>query len=115
MKPTLSIEERKRLALVRFGELLDVLLAGDAPAAAAEYSQVDGQRPIGVGRVRYLRAWRRGYAAGDPEVREDGRARLMTPAAWARHGATVRRREAKPELPVVSSDLLAELGARRTG
>lgn len=88
-------------------------------APARPYSQVDGERPAGVGRVRYLRAWRRGREAGDPEVTSDGRARLMTAAAWQRHGASTARRIATvvPIRANEDSDLLAELGLgkRRTG
>lgn len=47
------------------------------------FSQIDGERPAGVGRARYLRAWHRGDDANDPDVTEDGRARLMTPAGLA--------------------------------
>lgn len=77
------------------------------------YSQLDGQRPPGVGRTRYLRAWRRGRDAGDPEAIADGRARLMTPGAWARHGATTSVRSMRPAKPSAVSlrdDVLSELG-----
>lgn len=87
--------------------------AGGAPSA---HSQVDGQRPIGVGRDRYLRGWRRGRDAADPEVWGDGRARCMTAAAWQRHGASAPKFAAPPALRLVSpprspdADVLAELG-----
>lgn len=83
-----------------------------ATGGEREYSQLDAERPAGVGRARYLRAWRRGRDAGDPECRADGRARTMTPAAWARWGAAAPTRRAK--VCVVGgdlADLLAELGA----
>lgn len=60
--------------------------------ALVEFSQLEGQRPIGVKSTRYLRAWRRGRDAGDPECRADGRARLMTAAAWERWGASAPTR-----------------------
>lgn len=89
------------------------------PAASGPYSQLDGERPSGVGRARYLRAWRRGRAAADPEVTADGRARLMTPAAWRSHGASAAHERRPPKVtPIRPADdaVLVELGlgTRRT-
>lgn len=73
------------------------------------HSQLDGERPPGVGRARYLRAWRRGRDAGDPECTADGRARIMTAAAWQRHGAsTPTRRPSPPPEIAPARDLEAE-------
>jgi hypothetical protein len=88
---------------------------------AAEHAQDDGQRPTGVGRTRYLRAWRRGRDAGDAECRADGRARVMTAAAWSRWGASAPMRGTAPRIAVEAVrdvDVLAELGldaTRRAG
>ena len=98
--------------------LLAAHLGAGANAPRA-FSQIDGQRPPGVGRPRYLRAWRRGRDAADPECRADGRARLMMDGAWARWGASPARTKPKLALvaPMVSAEdeLLAELGAKRVG
>ena len=83
-----------------------------------EFSQLEGQRPIGVKSTRYLRAWRRVRDAGDAECRADGRARLMTVGAWERWGASAPARVTRyrgvtgnaPALPAVTDDVLAELG-----
>jgi len=88
------------------------------------HSQRDGERPAGAGRIRYLRAWRALRDAGDPDVRTEGRARLMSPTAWARFVAGEKGERpvpaARPRLvavprpsPVdVEARVLADLGAR---
>jgi hypothetical protein len=106
----------RALALALLPYLRDELAS--APAKRT-YSQVDGERPAGVGRARYLRAWRVGHEAGDPECCADGRARTMSAAAWARHGASAPTTVTPPRdvAPVRDVDVLEELGlaTRRTG
>lgn len=84
--------------------------------APASFSQVDGQRPPGCGRAKYLRVHRRAVQADDPGAWSEGRARLMTPEAWARWSRTERRAATKamhPPAPSGVEAMLAELGARR--
>lgn len=93
----------------------------DAPLGAAtsiRHTQHDGERPAGAGRVKFLRLWRRGHEAGDPGVWSEGRARCMSPEAWAR----LARTDAKPRARIVklqpkprtlANDVLSELGATR--
>jgi hypothetical protein len=99
-----------------------------APSAAlgVSYSQLDGQRPPGVGRVRYLRAWRlaRDEHAPAEMVWSDGRARLMTRDAWVRWGASTSISKPKPPpkktkapksivVPTLADEVLDALGAER--
>lgn len=79
----------------------------DRTAAPRPWSQLDGERPPGCGRARYLRIWRRARDAGDPGATADGRARLLTADAYERHRAVVRPR---PALRVVGDDLLEQIG-----
>jgi hypothetical protein len=60
-------------------------LLAACPAATRPFSQRDGERPVGCGRAKYLRVWRRARAAGDAGATSEGRARILTPDAWARH------------------------------
>lgn len=53
-----------------------------------EHSQRDGERPAGARRDLYLQAWRALNRAGDPDVRAEGRARIMSADAWARFVAS---------------------------
>jgi len=89
----------------------------DAPHV---HSQRDGERPIGCGTAKFLRAWHRGRAAGDAECWAEGRARLMTAAAWRRLNPI--RTSKPPKLVAVAAaprtiddELLEQLGARRVG
>lgn len=80
------------------------------------YSQRDGERPPGCGRVRYLRVWRRARDAGDEGASKDGRARLLTHEAYARHAAmSLARPRARivDEPAGLDEQVLAELGAVR--
>lgn len=93
-----------------------VKLGGAAPDRP--YSQNDGERPVGCGRVRYLRIWRAAAAAGDVGATEDGRARLLTVEAYQRHaGLRARAPKTPPSapvpLPAAEDDVLDALGLRR--
>lgn len=79
-----------------------------AVAPTRPWSQVDGERPPGCGRARYLRVWRRARDAGDPGATADGRARILTRDAYERHAATSRPR---PALRLVAADVLDALDA----
>jgi hypothetical protein len=94
-----------------------VRLGAVETAAPRWHSQLDGERPVGVSRVQYLRTWRALAAAGDTETRAEGRARLMSPGAWAR-GRALLNAGAKPRPPKLDpvdpdADALAALGLRR--
>lgn len=86
--------------------------------AGCAYSQRDGERPAGCGRVKYLRVWRLAYRAGDTGARAQGKARLLMPEAFERFEAQLRkpRRAALHVVPEPSTDdrMLAALGGRRT-
>lgn len=86
-------------------------LLGQTGHSLRLYSQCDGERPTGCGKTKYLRAWRRALAAGDAGATRDGRARLLTPEAYARHAAAPSRAPA-PIAPVATleDEVLAELG-----
>jgi len=109
----------RALARALLPYLRDELVSAPAPRV---YSQLDAERPPGIGRARYLRAWRRGRDAGDAECCADGRARVMTAGAWARHGASStspRRALDEPSRPLaivrdLDADTLAELGLDET-
>jgi hypothetical protein len=77
------------------------------------YSQRDGERPTGAGRVKYLRVWSVANAADSSEAWAEGRARLMSAEAWRRH-QTPQRRHAKvtPAQPVTLG-VLEVLGLER--
>ncbi len=80
------------------------------------YSQKDGERPAGAGRVLYLREHRALVRAGDPGAWSEGRARLMTSDAWSR--AMAKHRPPPPPAsetrPVdLDSQALADLGLAR--
>ena len=78
------------------------------------FSQHDGSRPPGCGRVRYLRIWRSAFRAGDAGATRDGRARLLTHDAYQRFARIERAVESSPR-PVEdeANDVLSELGAVR--
>lgn len=88
------------------------------PAATSGYprpfSQLDGERPAGCGRIKYLRVWRRARDAGDEGATVDGRARLMTIEAYARHSKIAIRRRPKSTIDV-DPLLLEALGAGPRG
>lgn len=86
---------------------LRAVVVADRVAAPRPYSQLEGERPPGCGRARYLRVWRRARDARDPGATADGRARLLTVDAYERHRTAVR---ARPALRVVGDDLLDEIG-----
>jgi len=79
------------------------------------FSQLDGERPSGCGKRRYLRAHMARRAVGDLEARCEGRARTMTAACWARFLAS----ETGPKLRIVAPPqsaptMLDRLGGRRS-
>ena len=114
---TLPVEQLR--ALIR-----EELRHERAGRSVVMHSQRDGERPAGAGRIRYLRAWRALRDAGDPDVRREGRARLMSQSSWARFVAGEKGEKpapaARPRLvavprpsPVdVEARVLADLGAR---
>jgi hypothetical protein len=77
------------------------------------YSQREGERPPGAGKVKYLRVHRALMAAGDTEAWAEGKARLMSAAAWERGTRTrpALRLVARQAPTDVRSALLRELGA----
>lgn len=103
---------------VLIGTLIDERLARSTGGAVV-HSQKDGERPVGAGLTKYLRAWRAGRDAGDAGVWAEGRARLMTADAWSRLSrveSAPRLKVVEPAAPVSLDDaVLAELGARRVG
>jgi hypothetical protein len=84
--------------------ILDLAERGSTRSAVGPvtYSQRDGERPSGCGRAKFLRVHRRARLSGDPGATTEGRARLMTADAWARHHDAVpsRRRVAPVVAPV---------------
>lgn len=82
-------------------------------AESRPFSQRDGERPSGAGRVKYLRAWRRARDEGDAGAWAEGRARLMNAEAWARWSriSTPAPVTTAPAAP----SLLDELGAKLVG
>lgn len=95
-------------------EELDAELASRADVPGRLHSQKDTERPAGAGRARYLRAWRTLHSAGDVGVRIEGRARLMTVDAWARHIASehTERPLSLVETKTASARILDMLGGR---
>jgi hypothetical protein len=85
-----------------------------ATPAPQTYSQLDGQRPAGAGRVKYLRAWHALVAAGDTGAWAEGRARLMTAEAWARFISAPIEIDLRPPPRDLAAEVLRELGAVRT-
>jgi hypothetical protein len=88
-------------------------------ASPKPFSQLEGERPSGAGRVAYLRAHRALVRSGDPGAWSEGRARLMSPDAWARamanhrHAPKAPASETRPVDP--DADALEALGlAKRT-
>jgi hypothetical protein len=80
------------------------------------YSQLDGERPAGAGRARYLRAWRTLRSAADAGATAEGRARIITHEAWTRFVASEAARHhavvATPETSRANRVLAALGGAR---
>lgn len=103
----------RALADALFPHLADRL----GTSARRAFSQRNGERPVGAGRARYLRVWKRAHEAGDEGAWEEGRARLMTADSWTRWArvsavrgpATGRGAERTPD-----EEALALLGARPT-
>ena len=82
------------------------------------YTQRDAERPRGCGRAKYLRVWRLAHRAGDAGARAQGKSRLLTPEAFERFEAQLRkpRRAVLHVVPEPSTDdrVLAALGGRRS-
>jgi hypothetical protein len=100
-------------ALRAFAEVLAPYVAQFLTCAESRpYSQADGQRPPGAGRIKYLRTWRRARDAHDAGAWAEGRARLMSAECWSKWSRTERA-------PVVAApaapSMLDALGARRVG
>jgi hypothetical protein len=97
----------------------ELLAAADAfdreqPARPRPFSQVDGERPPGCGRRRFLAAWRSRHATGDPGASAEGRARILSPDAWARFiEDEAPRAPLRLVSPAQSPSMLDRLGARR--
>jgi hypothetical protein len=83
--------------------------------ATAIYSQHDHERPAGTKRQRYLDVHALAFGAGDVGATKIGRARLLTPDAWARWSTSLpSRKKAPPPTPVSLDDqVAAELGVER--
>ncbi|AKV04559.1 hypothetical protein AKJ09_11222 [Labilithrix luteola] len=82
-------------------------------AGSAVHSQHDGERPCSS-RTKYLRVWKAGHDAGDPEVWAEGRDRRMTPDAWRRYARSTALLVGKPANETsVDDSVHAELGVRR--
>jgi hypothetical protein len=81
-------------------------------ASQRPFSQRDGERPPGAGRIKYLRTWRRARDAGDGAWAE-GRARLMTPECWAKWSRSASRPTLAKAPASAAPTLLDELGAKR--
>ncbi len=59
-------------------------LVAHVAATPRPYSQRDGERPVGAGRVLYLREHRALVRNRDKGAWSEGRARLMSHEAWSR-------------------------------
>lgn len=73
----------------------ELLKLGAAAPLERPFSQLDGERPPGCKRSKFLRVWGLARDAGDPGATEHGRARLLTSEAFQRF-ATTRTATAKP-------------------
>lgn len=108
-----------RAAALAFADAVAVIIERQGGHAPRPFSQVDGERPSGAGRERYLRIWRLAHKNGDAGATEQGRARLLTSEAWTRWEAKLPSK-AKAKLQLVSAPaesradrVLRELGGRR--
>jgi hypothetical protein len=87
-------------------------LLSDSPSRP--YSQRDGERPAGCGRIKFLRAWRRAADAGDAGAWSEGRARLMSSECWTKWSRTSRVRVTKaPPAAESGPSLLESFGLKR--
>lgn len=77
---------------------------------ARPYSQHDGERPPGCSRTTFLRAWRVAHRSGHPGATCDGRARLLTPEAFAVGRAGMRPKATPAEPACQDAGVLEELG-----
>ena len=93
-------------------EALRPYLQTDQSAVRTIFSQRDGERPVGCGRPKYLRAHKRAVEAGDAGAWSEGRARLMTDECWARWARTIATAHLS-SAPESQDGLLAEFGAVR--
>lgn len=101
-------------ALQALAQVLAPLVARELSAKGSRpYSQVDGERPPGTSKLVYLRAWRAARRQGHPGATSDGRARLLTPEAFAAGRAVMRPpKKAAPELDI-DDKVLKKLGLSR--
>jgi hypothetical protein len=117
--PLLSIVEPSPDELVpifvRRRDLAAFASAVSVPPAERKLSQLDGERYPGAGRAKHLRVWHLAHDAGDPGATRQGRALLLTEAAWLRWHNKLPSKKSPPKSSPRSLEdcVLAELGGRR--
>ncbi len=98
----------------------EIVRLGAVAPTERPYSQLDGERPVGCKRSKFLRVWALARDAGHPGATEHGRARLLTREAFERFATTSTRApkappsEARPVDPDARALALLGLAPRRT-
>ncbi len=77
---------------------------------ADTYSQHDGSRPRGCSRERFLDVWKRAHDAGNEGATKDGRARVLTADAYARHSGRRSLAFVRTEPASLDDEAARELG-----